>query len=68
MEVTGVTLLAGLGSGNPRATERFGATTRTMFDARAPAIIRPTGPGATESTLTADGPEPVVFRLEGVAA
>lgn len=67
VEVAGNGALAGLGSGNPRTTERFDATARTTFDGRALAIIRPSAPGDTEVTVAADGYEPVVLRLQAVA-
>jgi beta-galactosidase len=62
--VTGAGVLAGLGSGAPRTTERFDATRRTTFDGRALAVVRPTGPGPVEVTVTAEGLEAVVVRLE----
>ena len=68
VEVSGAGVLAGLGSGNPVTTERFDATTRTTFDGRALAIVRPTGVGAVTVTVTATGMEPVIVPLEATAA
>ncbi|NQX13087.1 DUF4982 domain-containing protein [Microbacteriaceae bacterium VKM Ac-2855] len=57
IRVEGPGVLAGFGSGAPKTAERFDATTRTTFDGRALAIVRPTAPGvitltATSGTLT----------------
>lgn len=45
VEVTGPGELAAFGTGAPATTERFDATTRTTFDGRALAIVRPTASG-----------------------
>jgi beta-galactosidase len=63
VEVSGTGELAALGSGNPTTVERFDAPTRTTFDGRALAVVRPTGPGAITVTVTGDGMEPVVVAL-----
>src|SRR3954454_985378 len=59
VEVTGAGVLAALGSANPRAEEPFGAPRCTTFDGRALAIVRPTGGGEIEISVSADGCEPV---------
>ncbi|SDD45730.1 Glycosyl hydrolases family 2, sugar binding domain [Sanguibacter gelidistatuariae] len=66
VDVTGVGTLAGLGSGNPTTTERFDAVTRTTFDGRALAVVRPTGEGLIEVTVTAEGLGAAVVLLEVV--
>jgi beta-galactosidase len=66
VDVTGAGVLAGLGSGNPKTAERFDSTTRTTFDGRALAVIRPTGPGAITITVTSDGHK-VVIEVEAGA-
>ncbi len=67
VEVSGAGVLAGLGSGNPSTAERFDASTRSTFDGRALAIIRPAGVGTVRVTVTAEGLEPVVVRVEAAA-
>jgi hypothetical protein len=54
IEVDGAGVLAGFCSANPSTTERFDATTRTTFDGRALAVVRPTGPGTITVTVSAD--------------
>jgi beta-galactosidase len=61
--VSGAGVLAGFGSGNPKTAERFDADTRTTFDGRALAIIRPTGAGAITATVSAEGRE-IVIEIE----
>ena len=53
--VEGPAVLQGFGSADPRSDESFAATTRTTFDGRALAVLRPTGPGAVTLTATAEG-------------
>ncbi|MGK9148074.1 DUF4982 domain-containing protein [Plantibacter flavus] len=64
VEVTGSGTLAGFGTGAPKTAERFDATTRTTFDGRALAIVRPTGPGTITVVVTAPGLADVVVDLE----
>lgn len=63
VDVSGAGELVALGSGNPTTTERFDAPTRTTFDGRALAVVRPTGHGAIDVTVTSDGMERVVVAL-----
>ena len=65
--VTGAGVLAGLASGNPSTVERFDATTRTTFDGRALAVVRPTGAGAITVAVTAPGLDDVVVALTAEA-
>ncbi|GLY07766.1 glycoside hydrolase family 2 TIM barrel-domain containing protein [Actinoplanes sp. NBRC 101535] len=53
--VDGPGTLAGLGSAQPRTTERFDATQRRTFDGRALAVIRPTGGGHITVMVTSAG-------------
>lgn len=55
VEIEGPAELAGFASAHPNTTERFDASTRTMFDGRALAIVRPSGPGSITVRFTADG-------------
>jgi beta-galactosidase len=63
VEASGAGVLAGLGSANPRSEEPFGASRCTTFDGRALAIVRPTGPGDIEISVSADGCEPVTATV-----
>jgi len=54
---------SGLGSGRGRTEERFDAATHTTFDGRALAIIRPTGEGAIDVTVSADGCEDATITI-----
>ena len=51
--VDGPARLQGLGSGNPRTEETFGAPTHDTFNGRALAVIRPTGAGTITVTVSA---------------
>lgn len=64
VDVTGAGVLAGLGSGNPKTAERFDAGTRTTFDGRALAVVRPTGAGPIEVAVTAEGFDRATVHLE----
>jgi len=61
--VDGSGVLAGLGTGRPRTEETFHAATRTTYDGRALAIVRPTGEGQITVTVTAEGLEPVTLHV-----
>ncbi|QHC65467.1 glycoside hydrolase family 2 [Rathayibacter sp. VKM Ac-2759] len=61
--VDGAGVLAGYGTGAPATTERFDATTRTTFDGRALAIVRPTGPGAVTVRVSSEGLADAVVEL-----
>ncbi|MCL1900325.1 MAG: DUF4982 domain-containing protein [Promicromonosporaceae bacterium] len=63
VSVTGPGELVALGSGNPRTAEPFTGPTRDLFDGRALAIIRPTGPGEITISVTADGCAPATATL-----
>ncbi|VXB45827.1 glycoside hydrolase family 2 TIM barrel-domain containing protein [Plantibacter sp. T3] len=67
VSVAGEGRLAGFGTGTPKTTERFDATTRTTFDGRALAIVRPSGPGAITVTVSGAGLDDVVLDLEAAA-
>ena len=58
VKVGGAGVLAGLGTGRGVTEERFDASSCTLLDGRATAIVRPTGPGGIEVRVqTADGAE-----------
>jgi len=59
----GPVALAGFSSANPSTTERFDATTRTTFDGRALAVLRPTGRGLARVVVSSEGFADVVFDL-----
>jgi hypothetical protein len=61
--VDGPGVLAGLGSGRPSTEESFQATTRSTYDGRALAIIRPTDAGDISVTVTAEGLAPVTLHV-----
>lgn len=61
--VDGPAELAAFGTGAPSTAERFDATTRTTFDGRALAILRPTGPGTVVLTATAEGLSPTSVTI-----
>jgi hypothetical protein len=61
--VDGSGILAGLGTGQPRTEETFDAATRTTYDGRALAIVRPTGVGAITVKVSAEGLEPVTLHV-----
>ncbi|OHV29160.1 MULTISPECIES: glycoside hydrolase family 2 TIM barrel-domain containing protein [Pseudofrankia] len=64
VELTGPGELQGFGSADPKPTENFFDTTRTTFDGRALAVIRPTAPGTVSVTLTARECTPSTVRIE----
>ncbi|MFF1571400.1 glycoside hydrolase family 2 TIM barrel-domain containing protein [Leifsonia sp. NPDC058292] len=55
--------LQALGSACPASEESFLASSCTTFDGRALAIIRPTGPGEIQVTVTSDEMRPSVVHL-----
>ena len=67
VEVRGAGVLQGLGSARPSTEERFDAATHTTFDGRALAIVRPTGEGAIEVTVSAEGCEDVTITIDAHA-
>ena len=64
VEVSGVGVLAGMCSANPKTAERFDAPTWTTFDGRALAVVRPTGAGAITVTVTSNNAAPAVVLLQ----
>jgi beta-galactosidase len=67
VHVRGAGVLQSLGSARPNTEERFDAATHTTFDGRALAIIRPTGEGAIEVTVSAEGCEDVTITIDAHA-
>jgi len=67
VRVRGAGILQGLGSARPATEERFDAATHTTFDGRALAIIRPTGQGAIEVTVSAKDYEDVTITIDAHA-
>lgn len=63
VRVTGSGILQALGSARPVSTESFNASRCTTFDGRALAIIRPTGPGDIEITVSSPGLEDVHRKM-----
>jgi beta-galactosidase len=62
--VDGPGALQALGSANPMSEEGFGGTTCTTFDGRALAVVRPTGTGQIVVTVTAEGCDPQLVRID----
>ncbi|WP_411557251.1 glycoside hydrolase family 2 TIM barrel-domain containing protein [Plantibacter sp. MPB07] len=63
VEIEGPGILAGFGSAQPDSIEEFAAATRTTYDGRALAIIRPTGPGTITVRAAAAGLPPQYVNL-----
>ena len=61
-------MLAGLGTRYPRTEEPFHAATRTTYDGRALAIVRPTGEGEITVMVTAEGLEQAIVVIQASAA
>ena len=55
-------------TGRPRTEETFHAATRTTYDGRALAIVRPTGVGEITVTVTAEGLEQATVVIRASAA
>jgi beta-galactosidase len=68
VEVAGAGVLQGLGSGRPDQRERYDHATHTTFDGRVLAIVRPTGAGIIDLTVTAEGLEPVSVQIVAAPA
>jgi len=66
VSVSGPGVLAGLCSDDPKSTSPFTGTTCPTFDGRALAVIRPTGPGRIDVTVTAHGYENVAIEISAV--
>jgi beta-galactosidase len=62
--VDGPGVLQALGSANPMSEEGFGGTTCTTFDGRALAVVRPAGTGQIVVTVTAEGCDPQLVRID----
>ena len=56
--VSGDGTLAGFGSANPSTEEPFSATTRRIYEGRALAVLRPTGPGTMRLLASSPGCDP----------
>jgi len=61
--VTGAGELVAIGSGNPRTPEPFTGPTRSTFDGRAIAIVRPTRPGEITINVEAEACAPTTITL-----
>ena len=61
--VDGAAILQALGSGDPAPEQLFSVSTRSTFDGRALAIVRPTRAGSVTVTVSADGCEPAILAL-----
>jgi beta-galactosidase len=66
--VDGAGVLQALGSADPATEETFAGPSRTTFDGRALAVVRPAGTGDITVTVRADGCEPVQLALRATAA
>ncbi len=66
--VSGAGTLQALGSANPATEETFTGPTRTTFDGRAIAIIRPAGEGDIDVTVEAAECETVRLQIRSVAS
>jgi hypothetical protein len=66
--VDGAGVLQALGSADPATEETFAGPSRTTFDGRALAVVRPAGTGDITVTVHADGCEPVRLALRATAA
>lgn len=64
VEVTGSGVLQALGTARPETTETFNAHSATTFDGRALAIIRPTGPGNIDLTVSAPDLDTIHRRIK----
>jgi beta-galactosidase len=64
VSVAGPGVLQALGSARPSTEERFDAPSRTTFDGRALAVIRPLAAGIIAVTVAADGLSPVTLEIE----
>ena len=67
VHVRGAGILQGLGSGRGRTEERFDVPSHTTFDGRALAIIRLTGEGAIDVTVSAEGCEDAIVTIDARA-
>lgn len=63
VEVDGPALLAGFGTGDPSPTEEFTAHTRTTYDGRALAVVRPVNPGTIFVTVSTGGMDEVKVKI-----
>ncbi|CAN7417800.1 DUF4982 domain-containing protein [Microbacterium sp. LjRoot45] len=65
VEVSGPGVLLGLGSGQPRTEESFGASTYTTYDGRLLAVVRVDGSGTVRVTASAEDFSPVEVIVRG---
>lgn len=66
IQVEGVGILQGLGSGNPKTEENFFDHEHTTFDGKALAVIRPTEIGLINITVEAEGCSPQTVKIEAI--
>ena len=66
VEVRGVGILLGLGSSEPKSTERYRDGTFTARDGRLLAVVRPTGAGKIQITASAEGFEKATAEITAV--
>jgi beta-galactosidase len=64
--VEGAGVLQGFGSGNPITDESYTDAEHTTFEGRALAVIRPTGRGTINVTISADGLTDTDIHIEAV--
>lgn len=64
LDLEGVGRLQGFGSGSPCTTESFTNGRHRLFEGRALAVVRPTGPGTVQVTARASGYNDAVIDLE----
>jgi beta-galactosidase len=67
VSVDGPGVLQALGSANPVTEEGFGGSTCTTFDARALAVVRPTGAGQIAVSVTAEDCDPQSIHIDAAA-
>lgn len=63
VSIEGPAELVAFGSAQPKTLERFDATTRTTFDGRALAVVRPTDVGAITISASVEGLRPAAELL-----
>lgn len=65
--VDGPAVLQGLGSGDPRGDARFDGASCRLYEGRALAVVRPTGPGRIRVAVTTQDGDTVTCELEAGA-
>lgn len=66
IEVAGSAVLQGLGSANPSSTKGFCSPSHHLYQGRALAAVRPTGPGTMTVRVSAQGFEPQSATIEAL--